>query len=126
MLVKVNKTEIFNTDTAATCKLDEKGQLEIYDNYRIVTDNRSFEESMLIWKQLLEQIVYQHSQYLAALHDPETSRSLTTDFNEQIFDEFAQMEQEFRQVQAEMEREAQEKERQELLDEGINVEDLEF
>jgi lysyl-tRNA synthetase class I len=68
----------------------------------------------------------QHNQYLAVLHDPETSRKLAQNFNKQIFDEFAQLEQNFRQIQAENEREYQERTRQELLDEGIDVADLEF
>ena len=85
MLVKINQTEIFNTDIVANYKLDDKGQLEIYNDYRSVTYGHTFEESLVIWRQLLEQIVYQHSQYLAALNDPETSKKLTEEFNDRIF-----------------------------------------
>ena len=80
---------------------------------------------MLIWKQLLEQIVVQHNQYLAALHDPETSQNLTKEFNDQLFGEFTQLEQEFARIELKW-NEKLWRERQELLDEGIDVDDLEF
>ncbi|MBN9388393.1 MAG: hypothetical protein J0I20_10105 [Chloroflexi bacterium] len=126
MLLRVNQTKIFNTESFFTYRLDDKGCLDISDEYRSVTDGNVLDEAMQIWRQLLEQIVVQHYQYLTALNDPETSRKLALEFNKQIFDDFAQLEQNFRQIQAENEREYQERARQELLDEGIDVADLEF
>ena len=124
MLIRISKTAIFNTNTIYNYKLDDSGQLQISNEYQYL--NYSFEESMLIWKQLLEQIVYQHGKYLSVLNDSETSRKLIKEFNEQIFGEFNQLEQQFRQIQDEIEREYKEKQRLELLDEGINIEDIEF
>jgi hypothetical protein len=124
MLVRISKTEIINTANTYNYKLDYYGQLEVSGNYQSST--YSFEESMIIWNQFLEQIVYQHSNYLAVLHDPETCRSLSKVFNEQIFAEFNELEKTFRQIQAEIERENKEKERSEYLEEGIDIDDLEF
>jgi lysyl-tRNA synthetase class I len=126
MLVKISQTWIFNTDSLFAYQLNDKGLLIIFDDYRNFTDNHGFKESMQIWRQLLEQLVVQHSQYLAILHNLETSRKLAQDYNKQIFDEFTQLEQKFRQIHDDEEREYQARARQELIDEGIDVADLEF
>lgn len=124
MFVKINKTIIFDTNTLFTYQLDDLGQLKIFNEYQY--SNYTFDVSMIIWRQLLKDIVYENSKYLSVLHNPEECETLNKEFSEQLFKEFEEIEQLYTQYHNEMDYQNKEKEKLEYLDEGIDINDIEF